>query len=216
VTGKKVLASQVLHPTTACASGWEVSTTNNTAFVLHTPTNGNVTGSRIDVGQSGSSYLVPGQTALYCVAFTQLNQIFDVLYDISDPLARATDAAMLLTEAMGFPTSDTTALANFVSSVASIPALQRIGACLGSPNPFCAPQAINSLMTNSQSRNELLGDLSDYVKDLGQSVTLAWLETHLRENLVKVITTGWWVAKFIGQVALSPAGYVTFETVPSS
>jgi hypothetical protein len=92
--------------------------------------------------------------------------------------------------------------------------MQRIGGCLGSPNLFCGAQAINALMKNSQSRNELLSALFDYGKDLGQSVTLTWLQTHLRQKLVSVITTGWWVTKFIGQVALSPAGYVAFETVP--
>jgi hypothetical protein len=91
VTHKKVLESTVSRPNASCGSRWEVSTTNNTAFVLHTPTNGNVTGTRIDVGQSGSSYLLPGQKALYCVPFTQLNQIFDVLYDMSDTTARIAD-----------------------------------------------------------------------------------------------------------------------------
>jgi hypothetical protein len=216
VTGKRVLGDPRFSPPGApCGSRWRVSTTNNTAFVLHTPTNGNVAASRIDFGQSGSSYLIPGQTAVYCVAFTQLNQIFDVLYDMSDPVARAADGAMLVSEAMGFPAGDTTALSTFVSSVANIPKVQRIGACLGSPNPFCGPQAINALMTNAQSRNALLSALFNYGKDLGKSVTLTWLQTHLRQKLVSVITTGWWVAKFIGQVTLSPAGYVAFETAPT-
>jgi hypothetical protein len=216
VTGKKVLDSQILHPITSCQSGWEVSTTNNTDFVLHAPTNGNVSASRVDVGQSGSSYLVPGQTGSFCVGFTQLNQVFDVLYDISDPLARAADAALFLADVLGFPSGDSTDLANFISSVASIPAMQRIGACLGSSNPFCAPQAINALMTNTQSRNELVGDLLDYATALGKSVTVTWLEAHLRQHLVKVFTSGWWTAKFIGQVLISPTGYVAFETVPGA
>jgi hypothetical protein len=227
VTGKKVLDSQILHPITSCQSGWEVSTANNTDFVLHAPTNGNVSASRVDVGQSGSSYLFPGQTAFYCVGFTQLNQVFDVLYDISDPVARTADAAMLITEALTpIPSDDTNDLLNFVFSVASIPQLQKIGACLGSHNPLCAPQAINALMTNSQSLNELVSSLVGYLKALGESVAQTALEKHLHdkkwlakylgEKIVKVITTGWWVTKFTGQVLISPAGYVAFETVPSS
>jgi hypothetical protein len=216
VTGKKVLKSEVSPPGGTCGSLWQISTTNNTAFVVHTDTNGNVDGSRIDVGQSISGYLIPGQTALYCVAFTQFNQIFDVLYDMSDPIARTADAAMLLTEVLGFPTGDTTALMNFISSVASNAELQRIAACFGTANPFCAPQAINALMTNAQSRNALLGAILDYAVDVNKSMTLDWLKTHLRKYLLKVVTTGSWVAKFIGQVALSPAGYVAFETVPIS
>ena len=50
-TGEKVLKSQA-SPSTACRSGWLVSTKNNTDFVLHTPTGGNVTGTRV-------SYLSP-------------------------------------------------------------------------------------------------------------------------------------------------------------
>jgi hypothetical protein len=214
VTGKKVLDSRAFR-STACQSGWEVSTANNTAFVLHIPTSGNVAGTRVDVGQSDSSYLVPGQTALYCAAFTQLNQVFDVRYDVSDSLARTTDAALLVAEALTpLPADDAIDLANFISKVASIPQLQKIGACLGSPNPLCAPRAITALMANSHSRNELLNDLRDYFEDLGHSVTLTWLETQLPKHLLQVITTGLWVAKFIGQVTLSPVGYVAFETAP--
>jgi Tol biopolymer transport system component len=219
VTGQLVLGdSQVVHPSAVCSSGWEVSTTNNTAFVLHAPTGGNVAGSRIGVGLAGSSYLVPGQKALYCAAFTQVNQEFDVLYDMSAPAAVAGDVAILLADQMGLHGSDSAALSNFVSRVASIPEMQSLGACLGSPNLSCAAHAINALMTNSQSRTELLSALSDYGKDLGQSGLQTWLQSHLRQELGRLfsrLTTGLWVTQFLGQLA-SPAGAVEFETVPIS
>jgi hypothetical protein len=215
-TGGKVLESQA-SPSTACRSGWLVSTTNNTDFVLHTPTGGNVAGTRVDVGQSDSSYLVPGQTAIYCAAFSGLNQVFDVRYDMSDTLARTMDAALLIADALTpLPAGDAIDLANFISDVASIPQLQQLGACLRNPNLLCAPRAITALMTNGRSMNELIKDLRDYFAALGKSVTTTWLEQQLPKHLLKILTTGLWIVKFSGQVTLSPAGYVAFETVPAT
>lgn len=209
-----VLDSQVWPQSTACSSGWEVSTTNNADFVLHVSTGGNVTGSRVDLGSLVSTYLLPGETAFYCVAFTQLNQVFDILYDMSDALARAADAALLLSEAADLPADDRIALVDFIIAVTGIPQVQRIGTCIG--NSFCTLEAITALMTNRQSRNELLKDISVYAEEVGQSRTVAWLEKHLPKYLIQVLTTGLWVAKFIGQIASSPAGYVAFDTVASS
>jgi hypothetical protein len=221
--GKRVLDSAVngnpsessaAPPTARCATGWQVSATDNTDFVLHVPTNGNVTGSRIDVGGSSSHYLVPGQTGLYCVSFTHLDQIFDVLYDMGDPSARAADAAMLVAGALGLPAGDAVDLSNFVASVANIPDLQRTGECIGSRNLLCAARAINALMTDRMQRNALLSALHDYALALGKSIDLTYLDHHLRQKLLAVITTGLWVVKFIGQVVLSPVGFVAFDTVP--
>jgi hypothetical protein len=225
----------VSPPGTSCGAEWQASVTNNTDFVLHTPTGGNVAESRIDIGQSGSKYLFPGQTAVYCVQFTQLNQIFSVLYDMSDHFATGADAVMLLTDVMGLNTGDSNDLANLISSVANIPDVQRIGACFRNQNPLCLPQAINALMTNASSRDALASALTGYIMALGKSVAQTWLDKQLNSKavqkqlakavgkqvakdlgkyLTKIITTAWWDVKLIGQVALSPAGYVSFQTAP--
>ena len=38
---------------------------------------------------------------------------------------------------------------------------------------------------------------------------------HPSEKLFMVLTSGWWVVQFTGQAALSPTGYLAFDTVPS-
>src|ERR1035438_8892670 len=161
ITRKKVLSSKVVHSSALCESGWQVSTTNNTAFILDTPTNGNVTGTRVDFGQTGATYLMPGQTATYCVAFSRSNQVFDVLYNVVDPKARVGDVALLVTQALGFPTSDAVALTNLISSVGTLPAMQRIGACFGR-SPLCSILAINALMKDPQSKRDLVIALVSY------------------------------------------------------
>jgi hypothetical protein len=214
-----VLEGQVEPAGDSCDSGREISVKNNTDFVLDTPTNGNVTGKRIDFLQSGSSSIFPGQTALYCVQFTQQNQVFDVRYDMSGGYARTADAAILIADAAGLNAGDSNDLANFVSAVAGIPSLQRIGACLGSFNPICAAQAINALMTNSRDRARLLGALQDYAEELGKSVTLKSIdksiEKHLARHAMDVVTAGAWEIDFFRQWNLSPAGYIAFDTAAS-
>lgn len=218
LSSKKVLDSSVSPPNAACGSQWEISTTNNTAFVLAMTTEG-VVGSQ--VGQSSDTYLVPGQQVSYCVAFTKLNQIFSVSYDMSNSLASAADVGLFLDELIGLPTDDTIALSNFVSRVASIPEIKSIGACLGNLKPSCGIQAVNALMKDKGSKGELLSALSDYVKELGQGLsqkfTDKWLEKqHLGEKLLSIFTTIGWLANFTGQEATSPSGFVAFETAPIS
>jgi len=213
LTGKKVLESTISHPNSACSSGWQVSTKNNTALVLHTPTTGNVASSRVDFGQTNSTYLFPGQTAQYCVNFTGLNQVFNVLYDVSDTAARVADGAMFILDAFGIPTGDPTALANFISAIAGLPDIPRLATCFGRANPVCAIVAINDFMNSAQSRNAFVQAVWDYARSVGTSLTLKYLQDHLRQKLVSVVTSGWWVTKFTGQVIRSSSGYVAFETV---
>ena len=225
----------VSPPGSSCGSGWQVSVANNTDFVLNTPTVGDVTASH-SFPVPGFPYLFPGETEWYCVQFTQLNQIFFVRYDMTTPFARVADAVVLVTGAMGLPTDDYNALASLVSAVASIPDMQRIGACLRNRNPLCTSQAINALMTNASSRDALVSALTDYiVNDLGPSVAQAWLDHQLgtktaqkqltkavgklvakdlAKYLSRIITTASWDVKLIGQALLSPARLRSFQTAP--
>lgn len=208
----KVLSSSVLpHPSVACRSGWEVTTMNNTAFTLHVPTNGNVTASRVDFGQSNSTYLLPGATGFYCVDFSRLNQVFFVMYDVNDGAARTMDGALLVAGALGYPTGATTELSNFISSVASIPSLTQIGACLGKS---CAGSAFQAFLNDSQGKAQFVNQLESYARAVGQDKGVQWISDHLRQELVSIITTGWWVLRFSIQSAYYPTGYVEFDTTP--
>lgn len=211
----KVLESKVLpYPSAACGGGWEVSTTNKTDLALHIPTNGNVTGTRVDYGKVAGGYLLPGGTALYCVDFTRLNQIFSVLYDVNDAYARTMDAGLLLLNAVSLPAGASPELLNFEIAIASIPEISQLGACITSRNPSCAATTVQKLLADQQSMKALNEALIQYGVDTGITLVEQNLDKLIQKKLSNIVATGLFVIRYGGQSFLSTAGYVSFETAP--